>query len=74
VVPKAPHPILKRLGNRVRELRKAKGWSQEEFADICRIDRSYMSGIERGIRNTSVLNVAKLCRALGISLSDIFKH
>lgn len=69
---KALHPILKRLGHRVRELRKAKGWSQEEFADICRIDRSYMSGIERGVRNISVLHVGRLARGLGISIPDLF--
>jgi transcriptional regulator with XRE-family HTH domain len=71
-VPKASHPLLKRLGVRVRELRKAKGWSQEEFADICRIDRSYMSGIERGVRNISVLNLARLARALGVKPSELF--
>ena len=69
---KAPHPVLKRLGNRVRELRKAKGYSQEEFADICKIDRSYMSGIERGVRNISVLNLQKLARALSIHIADLF--
>jgi transcriptional regulator with XRE-family HTH domain len=73
-VPKRSHPILKRLGNRVRELRNAKGWSQEEFSDICKIDRSYMSGIERGVRNISVLHLAKLAKGLGIPVSALFSE
>lgn len=72
-MPKAPHPILKRLGARVRELRAARGWSQEEFADICRIDRSYMSGIERGVRNISVLHLARLAKGFGVSIAELFE-
>jgi transcriptional regulator with XRE-family HTH domain len=72
-VPKAPrHPILRRLGTRVRELRQQRGLSQEAFADVCRIDRSYMSGIERGVRNISVLHLARLAKGLGISIADLF--
>ena len=65
------HPLLKRLGARVRELRKAKGLFAGGIADICKIDRIYMSEIER-VRNTAVLILAKLARALGLSLSDLF--
>ncbi|HBK4768681.1 TPA: helix-turn-helix transcriptional regulator [Serratia liquefaciens] len=36
-----------KFGQRVRELRKERGWSQEEFADRCGLDRTYVSGIER---------------------------
>jgi transcriptional regulator with XRE-family HTH domain len=71
-VPKAPRPILKRLGNRVRALRDARNWSQEELADRCHIDRSYMSGIERGVRNISVLHLARLAKGLGVSIADLF--
>ena len=60
------HPALKRLGNRVRVLRAAKGLSQEAFADAAGIDRSYVSGIERGVRNISVLNLYRIARALNI--------
>ena len=42
------HSTLERFGKRVRELRKARGLSQEAFADKCGLDRTYISGIERG--------------------------
>ncbi|HCD5026487.1 TPA: helix-turn-helix transcriptional regulator, partial [Enterobacter hormaechei] len=43
-----------KFGKRVRELRKERGWSQEEFADRCGLDRTYVSGIERGVRNPTL--------------------
>jgi transcriptional regulator with XRE-family HTH domain len=55
-------------------LRDRKGWSQERLADEARIDRSYMSGIERGIRNVSVLNLAKVAKALGVSVASFFEN
>ena len=72
-MPKATrHPALKRLGAHVRALREQRNLSQEEFADICDIDRSYMSGIERGIRNITVVHLAKLAKGLGIPISALF--
>lgn len=59
-----------KFGKRVRELRKARGWSQEEFADRCELDRTYISGIERGMRNPTLLIIACLSRNLGISLAS----
>jgi transcriptional regulator with XRE-family HTH domain len=47
--------------------------SQEEFADLCGLDRTYVGGIERGERNLALVNVEKLARALKISLSDLFR-
>ena len=70
-VPPRPHPVLRQLGRRVRELRTAKGWSQEQFADLCGLDRSYMSGIERGVRNISVLSLAKVAKALGVTPASL---
>ena len=69
----ASHPFLKKLGARIRRLRERKGLSQEALADLAHLDRSYMSGIERGIRNFSVLNVAKIARALGVSICALFE-
>jgi transcriptional regulator with XRE-family HTH domain len=71
-VQKTVHPTLRALGSRVRVLRQAKGWSQEELADQAGVDRSYMSGIERGVRNTSVLKLAAIAKALGAPLSALF--
>jgi transcriptional regulator with XRE-family HTH domain len=53
-------PYLKVLGNRIRELREKRGLSQEAFADEAGIDRSYVSGIERGVRNVGVLQLVKI--------------
>ncbi len=63
-----PHPILKRLGAHVRELRAAKDWTQEDLAGECGLDRSYVSGLEVGRRNPTYLNLLKLVKALGVSL------
>ena len=64
--------IRKALGNRIRELRKAKGFSQEEFAYECDLHRTYMGDIERGERNVSLDNIAILANALGITISELF--
>jgi transcriptional regulator with XRE-family HTH domain len=61
--------ILVKLGQKVRQLRKNAGiTSQEALADICGLDRTYIGGIERGERNVSMLNLAKIAKALGVSL------
>lgn len=65
------HPLLRRVGQRVREVREGRGLSQEALADAASLDRSYMSGIERGVRNVSVLKLAAVAKALGVSLHDL---
>jgi len=65
--------ILDRYGQRLRALREAKKLSQEAFADRCHLDRTYISGIERGRRNLSLANIDVIAKALGISLSDFFR-
>jgi transcriptional regulator with XRE-family HTH domain len=72
-VPQAPHPVLKRFGARIRQLRVERKLSQEAFADACGIDRSYMSGIERGVRNISILHVYRLARGLRVKVADLFE-
>jgi transcriptional regulator with XRE-family HTH domain len=64
--------IKGRVGQRVRQLRKAKGWSQEQFAFECGLDQTYISGIENGRRNVSIVNVEKMCKAFGVSLKEFF--
>ena len=63
--------ITIRFGQRVRRLRDEKGLSQETFADSCGLDRTYISGIERGKRNVSLRNIEIISKALGISISDL---
>lgn len=64
--------IQKKFGDRVRELRRARGFSQEELADRARIHRTYMGGVERGERNPCLKNIAALADALGVSLEELF--
>ncbi len=65
--------IEKRFGHRVRELREAKGLSQEELAFIAGVHRTYLGGIERGERNPSLKNIAAIAKALKVSLSELFQ-
>ncbi len=65
--------ILERFGQRVRELRKAKGFSQEAFAAECGLDRTYMGGIERGERNIALRNIHRIAKALGITISELMQ-
>ena len=58
--------ILTAIGNNVRYLRKKIGISQEELGDVAGLDRTYVGGIERGERNVSALNIAKLAKALKV--------
>lgn len=65
--------IRTRLGHNVRHLREAKGWSQEDFADRAGIHRTYVSDIERGARNPTILVVAKLAKGLGTDPACLFE-
>ena len=58
--------IRARLGQNVRRLREAKGWSQEDYADRAGIHRTYVSDIERGKRNPTVTVVEKLAKPLEV--------
>lgn len=65
--------LTTRFGARIRELRKAKGLSQEDFAHVCEFDRTYISGIERGNRNPTLKALEILANALDVSIEDLFK-
>ncbi|MGA2897662.1 MAG: helix-turn-helix transcriptional regulator [Acidobacteriaceae bacterium] len=68
-----PNLLLKALGQRIRELRKDQGYSQEAFADKCGVHRTFMGTIERGESNLSFQNIHKVAATLGISLSTLFQ-
>ena len=70
---KRKDPLLSALGWRIRQLREAKAWTQETLAERANLDRSYIAGIEAGLRNPSVKAVAKIARGLGTSLSEFFQ-
>ncbi|MGE5537242.1 MAG: helix-turn-helix domain-containing protein [Gemmatimonas sp.] len=63
--------VRKRLAENLRRIRLQRGISQEALALEADIDRAYMSGLERGIRNPTVLLLAKLARALKVPLGDL---
>ena len=65
--------VLMRFGEAVRKLRQERQISQEEFADMCGLHRTYISDIELGKRNVSLENIEKIAVALGISISDLFE-
>ena len=60
------------VGKRVKELRNNMGISQEELADMVCLDRTYITSVERGKRNISIVNVEKLAKALQVSLAEFF--
>lgn len=61
-----------KFGERVRQLRLAKGWSQEELAVRAGLHSTYIGGIERGERNLGLDNIIKLARALDEHPSALF--
>lgn len=56
----------------VRELRGTRGWSQERLAEQADLHRTYIGGIERGLRNVSLFNVAKFAHAFGVPIAELF--
>ena len=70
---KAKAKVLIAFGKRVRELRKAEGFSQESFAAECNLDRTYYGGVERGERNIALKNIEKIAQGLGITLEELVR-
>ncbi|GIK66230.1 MAG: transcriptional regulator [Chloroflexota bacterium] len=66
--------LITRFGITVRQLRLKAGYSQEEFADLCGLHRTYIGTIERGEKRVTIATAYKLAKALGLPLSDLFKH
>jgi DNA-binding XRE family transcriptional regulator len=68
-----PADVRIRFGKAVRGRRRRLGVSQEEFADMCGLDRTYMGGIERGERNLSLVNIEKIALGFEIPLTELFQ-
>lgn len=64
--------LQRAFGQRVRELRKERGLSQEMLAERSGLHRTYVGGIERGERNPSLVNIGQIAHALGVNLRDLF--
>lgn len=65
--------VQKKLGKRIAELRRKRGFSQEGFAHECGFHRSYMGAVERGEKNITIAMLDRIARALKISLAELFK-
>jgi len=65
--------IRRRLGSNVRRLREEAGWSQEDYADRAGIHRTYVSDIERGERNPTVLMLEKLAAPLKVTPASLIE-
>ena len=63
--------VLATLGQNVRKHRETKQLTQEKLAEFAGLDPTYISGIERGLRNPGIKNVAKIAKALGITTSEL---
>lgn len=61
------------FGERVRELRMAKGLSQEELAELSGLHRNYVGGVERGERNLGLVNIVQLAHALSVRPSKLLE-
>ena len=68
-----PMDIRAKIGLRIKELRKAKGLSQEQLALKAEIDRTYMASVENGKRNVAIVNIEKIIVALDESFESFFK-
>lgn len=60
-----------KLGNKVKQFRLEAGISQEKLGELTGLDRTYLSGIERGIRNPAIKNIEKLAKALKVRISEL---
>lgn len=60
-----------RLATNMKALRKARGWSQETLAGEAGLDRTYISGIERQVKNPTITVVERIAKALGCGLGDL---
>jgi transcriptional regulator with XRE-family HTH domain len=65
--------IRKDFGKKLRQLRKARGLSQESLALASDLDRTYVGSVERGERNISLINIYKIASALGVSPKGFFE-
>lgn len=66
--------VLKLIGQRVRDLRKQRGLSQEQLGELAGFHFSYIGGLERGQKNLSLLNIEKIAIALDVPIYELFNY
>ena len=64
--------IRKKIGQRIKQLRNKAGISQMELANLSELDRTYITSVENGKRNISIVNIEKITSALNITLKEFF--
>lgn len=64
--------FLRDVGDRVRDHRLARKWTQAELAERCRLHRTYIGSVERGERNISILNLRRIAKVLRVALTALF--
>lgn len=64
--------ITEEVGAKIREIRKEKGISQEKLALLAELDRTYITSVERGKRNISIINLEKIAKALNVKIGAFF--
>lgn len=66
--------LKEKFGIKIKQLREQKGYSIEYLANIADIDRTYISDIEKGKRNVSLLIIEKLSKALEVTIQELFNY
>ncbi|WP_240422159.1 helix-turn-helix domain-containing protein [Paenibacillus periandrae] len=69
-----PERILKNIGARVRDIRKEKGYSQEQLGELANFHFSYIGAVERGEKNITMSNLAKVAAALDVEVIELFRY
>ncbi len=67
------NPLLVGFGLHLKKLRLDRGLSQEQLGLIAELDRTYISGIERGVRNVSLTNIFRIAKALNVQAAELFQ-
>lgn len=62
------------FGQRLIALRKQKGWSQEKLSLESGVARSYLGGVERGVRNIALINICRLAETLEVPVNELFNY
>lgn len=70
----SPMNIKLLLGANIRLARERKGWSQDKLSEESGLHRTYISGIERGVRNPTIEIVHKISSTLGVSIGELFEE
>lgn len=68
---KKKNAVLIPIGEIIRQTRKRRGYSQEEFAQLIQLERSYYSGIERGLHNLSLLIFIRIAKGLDVKIDEL---